>query len=65
MRQQYEEQRREEEEERLRLEALERTRLKSEDLQSSTSDEGVLVKDNSADEQEIHNVSFERRDSEE
>ena len=60
-----EQQRREEEEQRLQQEELERMRLKSEDMQSFTSDEGVLVKDNSADELEIQKPPYERRDSEE
>ena len=59
------EQQRKEEEERLQQEALERSRLKSEDMASFTSDEGVLIKDNSADELEIPKVPYERRDSEE
>jgi hypothetical protein len=50
----------------LRRQKAEREAIKqAEDMHSSTSDEGVLIKDNSADELELHTGQYQRRDSEE
>ncbi|XP_053405798.1 unconventional myosin-IXAb-like isoform X4 [Mercenaria mercenaria] len=50
----------------LRRQRAEREAVKqAEDMHSSTSDEGVLLKDNSADELELQGAQYQRRDSEE
>lgn len=55
---------REAEKERLRLEC-EAAKQAAEDMHSSTSDEGVLMKENSGDELERWNKQYHRNDSEE
>lgn len=44
---------------------LQDARKHMEDMHSSTSDEGVLLKENSADELDLRNEQLVRRDSEE
>ena len=44
---------------------LQEASKQTEDMHSSTSDEGVLLKDNSADDLDLHKDQFTRGDSEE